>query len=174
MNNRTDSELYREVTRSNRRAFRELFERYWDKLFVYCFNILQKHEICEDIIQEIFIELWERRQERELHNVQGYLFRAVKLKTLNVIRNTAISAKHLGLLKKDEYRNTTEESVLHNELRLKIDQAVGRLPGKCKEVFILSRFEQLSHKTIADRMGISVQTVKNHINKALSILRETI
>lgn len=170
----SDSELYQDVVNGNQPAFKKLYNRFWNKLYIFSFNILRNQEICEDIVQEIFVELWDNRKEKKIENVQAYLFKAVKFKTLNVIRNTAISAKHLGLKGSDQPRNTTEENLHYNELKQTIDAKIDLLPAKCKEVFIMSRYEQLSNKEIAERLDISVQTVKNQITKALSILREGI
>ena len=168
----SDKELYNDVRLGGKKAFRILYERYWDKLYVYSFNIVKRQDFCEDIVQEIFIELWLKRNERMIDNMAAYLIKAAKFKSLNVIRNSSLSKMHLDLLNIDTPTNDTEQSVLINELTTSIDKAIASLPPKCREVFLLSRIEQLSNKEIAERLEISVQTVKNQISKALTILRD--
>ncbi len=132
----------------------------------------------EDVAQEIFAELWVKRNQLVIHtSVPAYLRRMAVTRTLNYIRDSRkynwddLDAPESGvsqaIVQPDILKSLEEE-----EIREKIDLAILRLPEKCRVVFLLSRMEEMSYAEIATQLGISVKTVENQIGKALKLLRQ--
>jgi len=167
----SDTELYLKIRNSNHKAFQEFYDKHWNKLFLYSYNIVESQAASEDIVQEIFIELWKNRQTRNIDNIMAYLWKAVKIKSLNVLRNNAITEKHLKLFNRPVIEKNIEQSIEFTETQKKIDRLISALPDRCEEIFRLSRFEDLSNLEISKKLNISVQTVKNQISKALSQIK---
>ncbi len=156
----------------HREAFDELYSRHWNYLFTATFNNLRDRDDSLDICQSVFLWLWEHRKTLNIKtNIRGYLYSSIKYKIANFIRSGKIRSSYF-----DELQRVDTESFHENELEIKelknlINQLVNELPEKCKEVFQLSRNENLTHKQIADKLGISEKTVDDHILRAIKKLR---
>jgi RNA polymerase sigma-70 factor (ECF subfamily) len=132
-------------------------------------------DVAEEIVQEVFIKLWERREELEFNSsVKSYLFRAVHNTSLNYLRHLKVREEHRQYAEERhqllsmEYSDGLEEKELEN----RIWDAIGRLPEQCARIFQMSRFEGLKYREIADKLGISPKTVEVQMGKALRRLRE--
>lgn len=149
-----------------------IFLREFDYLCRIAYRVLKDSNQSEDIVQDVFYEFWKKRDILEVRtSIRAYLKRAVINKTLNFIRDQKIRLDDDSSL---AYLDTKENIHLEleaNEMSEMIDKALEELPPKCRMVFVLSRFEQLSYQEIADQMEISTKTVENHISKALKRLR---
>ncbi len=161
----------------DRAAFAELYDRYWEKLVNVSFQRLKSRELAKELVQDLFVTLFVRRRElRPQSSLEAYLMTAVRNQVFRKFHLQA--SNNIGQAKlisvKQDMPELPDELLEAKELRVKIYQATELLPDKCREVFILSRFEQLSHKDIAEQLNISVSTVKKHITKALSIIRHEI
>lgn len=126
----------------------------------------------EDIVQDVFLKVWNSRDNIQTDRpLEGYLYTA----TTNASLNYLDSLSRLNKFRK-EFRPSTEEKTSQNislkELQLEVQKALDRLPPKCKVIFVLSRFEELRYKQIAEHLNISVKTVENQMGKALEIMRE--
>ena len=161
----------KEMSIGNERAFTRIFKKYWKGLYVYAFNMVNDRDLAQDMVQLLFEKLWTQRQELKIENLQGYLYRSLKYRILNHFRDSPPPTEELTEL--EFYWLTEEEDtgVEVKELEVKIQSLIDQLPDKCREVFVLSRFEHLSHSEIADRLKISISTVKNQVSKALRILK---
>lgn len=156
----------------DRPAFNELYEYYWKNLFLYAYKIYQDGAICQDIVQEVFINLWERNSENEILNIEAFLFRSVKNRIANRIRdlkwNDAIE---------DIVNSISSDEKPDNVIELKettslINEIIQNLPPRCQEIFRLSRFENKDNTTIAKELNLSIRTVETQISKALAQLRK--
>ncbi len=163
--------LLKRLKKGEGKVIEELFDTFWDKLYVFAFNIVSDSNVCDDIVQEIFTDLWVRRNELEIENLRGFLFQAVKFKSLKHIRSKKIAEQHLQRINQINVHNETEEKIYSEELMKLLDESIAKLPERCREIFILSRFDHLSNIQIADKLGLSIQTVKNQLSKALERLR---
>ncbi|TNE48330.1 MAG: RNA polymerase sigma-70 factor [Bacteroidetes bacterium] len=156
-------------------ALRTIFDRYYAQLLGDVFPYIQDEDTCQDLVQEVFVELWRKRSTIEIHtSLRAYLRRAAINRALNYIkvnRRTVLeetdSWKDTADLSSDEIQQQARQEGLEDALR----QAIEELPEKCRLVFSLSRFEQLSHKEIAEQLGISTKTIENQITKAMRLLR---
>src|SRR5688572_27606648 len=167
---RTDHELLDLLKTGDRFAFSVIYDRHCSALFRTAYNILGDTDISKDVVQEAFIMLFEKVNERVIINLQAYLFQTVKYQCFMHLRSGRIFEKHLDRMNLIIAANIVDEEIEAKELQSIIDQRIATLPERCREVFYLSRFESLSNKKIAERLKISHKTVENQITKALKIL----
>jgi RNA polymerase sigma-70 factor (family 1) len=151
---------------------------YWSDLYCYVYNILRNKLVCEEIIQETFFSLWNKRQELQItHSIRAYLFTAVKFQAINYIRSEKVKRDYAASyadFKKQSYDNSNEEYIQLSDLKGLIEEEVSRLPEKCQQIFRLSRNDHQSIKNIADLLNISHKTVENQLTKALRQLRSSL
>lgn len=171
---RTDQELLDLLKTGDRYAFTIIYDRHCSSLFRTALNILGDTDIAKDVVQETFIMLFEKINERTIGNLQAYLFQTVKYQCFMHFRSGRILEKHLNKMNSIIASNSVEEEIEANELQAAIDQRIAALPEKCREVFYLSRVESLPNKKIAERLKISHKTVENQITKALKILHSSV
>ena len=136
----------------------------------------------EDIVQDVFVEIWRRQDSVEFgEQIQAFLYRSIYTKAINLLKHKAVAENYSAAeiefyQKRTEYYQPDHSEVIkrieNRELRSEIRQAIDELPDKCKEVFKLSYLHDMKNKDIADVMGISLRTVEAHMYKALKILRE--
>lgn len=170
----SDQELTALLKEGDHAAFTEIYNRFWKVLLNLAYQRLKSVEASEELVQDLFISLFQRREELELQStLAAYLKTALKYRVFNLMRSEKVAIAHQDSLGRATYNApaTPEEIYEHSELRNKIYKVASRMPEKCREVFLMSRFEQLSQQEIADRLDISVSTVQKHITKALSILK---
>jgi RNA polymerase sigma-70 factor (ECF subfamily) len=154
--------------------FESLFKKWYAVLCPFVFRIVKDKEIAQDLVQDVFVKLWEKREQIEINiSVKSYLFRAC----MNAALNHEASRKKYKV-SNDESLNlslsaneSADDELNSSELQKKINEAIDSLPPGCKNIFVLSRFEELSYKEIAETLQISIKTVENQMGKALKILR---
>lgn len=169
----SDKKLIEQIAKRNDLAFGNFYDRHWDALFIAAYKVLKDEEICKDIVQEIFLGIWESQTLNDVENVRAYLLQAVRFKVLMTLRKNKISDRHLATIR-ELTANTTEDQLYFQELNDSIQDSINALPDKCQEIFRLSRFENLSNKEIAEKMNISVRTVETHISNALRSIRSKV
>ena len=155
----------------NQGSFERLFREFFPPLMAFARKILMDEDDAREVVQKVFIALWEKRQEIDLStSLKSYLFTSVHNRCLNAIRDRKkFSSEEVPEVTGEWDVSTQIESM---ELEDKIMEAVESLPEKCREVFELSRFDGLKYSEIAEHLNISVKTVENQMSKALKILRE--
>lgn len=169
-----DRELFRQLKKGDDAAFHAIYERYKGVLHLHAYKKIGNFEEAQDLIHELFETLWEKQSALpETTNLSGYLYTAVRNSVFNVFAHQKVQARYVESFQLfyNEQTNITDEEIRANELSKQIENEINALPEKMREVFILSRKQYLSHKEIAEKLDISEFTVKNHIKKALKILR---
>ncbi len=174
----SNHELMIRIKNSDHHAFKILYNRLWEPLYVRAFSILGDKNIAKDIVQDVWISFWERRQEINNDNIEGYLLRAVRFKVYNEFRNSKYRNKLIEEFVQN-YNPLLQTNNIEQVIQLKdtekiILKAVSTLPKKCKEVFELSRFEGLKNDEIAKKLNISKRTVETHISNALKVLKNNV
>lgn len=165
------------MRRGDKNAFDQIYWRYWHKLFMYSGKVVKDEEEAQDIVQDIFISLWQRRKSLgEIKCLSSYLHGAVRFKGFAYIRANLFKNNYLSSLRShlEDGNDSINEQINFKELNTILHGEIGKLPPKMREIFILSRVEQLTYKEIADRLNISDKTVKKQINRSLSIFRRTL
>jgi len=158
-------------------AFDEIYKRYWDKLYGAAYKRVKSPEAAEEIVQELFTDLWERRKILNIRSeLPVYLFSAIKYKVITYIHKEIVKNNyaHTHFSELSYYDNSTEEKILVDDLNSCLQSQVQLLPVKCKQVFEMSRNGHQSNKQIASQLGISEKTVENQITKALRRLRTSL
>lgn len=171
----TDDELLDLIRLHNdQAAFAEIYRRYWKVLINAAGKRINSMEVAEEIVQDVFVSFYLRRKEIHLQSsLEAYLRTALKYQVFKIYRSQKIHDDHVdNIILKHNIPPATPDALLEaSQLREQIYQAAEKMPEKCRQVFLLSRFEQLSHQDIANQLGISVGTVKKHITKAMNIMR---
>ncbi|GLB52548.1 DNA-directed RNA polymerase sigma-70 factor [Neptunitalea chrysea] len=169
--------LVKQVKASDEKAFRKLFNLLWEPLYYYAFSLLQEESLAKDMVQDVWIDFWERRKDIQNDNIKAYLYKAVRFRVLKELRNIKFSESHLEALKELHIENALEtddsDIITLDETKQLIEKKMEVLPEKCKEVFKLSRIDGLKNKEIAEELGISESTVENHITKAFKLLKKS-
>lgn len=172
-----DETLFAQMRLHDAKAFEVLFKRHYKPLCRRVNSMLNDEEATEDVVQQLFIKIWESRETLQTpDSVAAYLFTAARNRALNYIKSQSRKSSNETPLTHlhDEADNRTEENMDAKELQKALYAAIDALPEKRREVFVLSRFEGKSYKEIAEIMQISVKTVEAQMGKALSTLREFI
>lgn len=169
----TDQELFQLLKEDREAAIVVLFERHYTYVCQSAYRIISDDALAEDLAQDVFMGLWRRRKDLKITtSVKAYLKRAVINKALNHIRDQRM--KFADAEKMPELP-TSASGVVQNlekeELEKMIHKAIDLLPERCRIIFCLSRFDELSYQEIANELEISTKTVENQISKALKFLR---
>ncbi len=157
----------------NAALFESIFKGHFKGLHGYACSIVKDEATAEEMVQNVFLKLWERKEQIEIQqSATAYLYRSVYYECLNYLKHAKVRSAHQSRV---THHFSEAEPAVDNaavkELQLKIHEALKELPEQCRTVFQMSRYEELKYKSIADKLGISVKTVENHIGKALRILR---
>ncbi len=155
-------------------AFAEIYERYWEPLFRHALRMAKDNALAEDIVQEVFIALWNRIEQAELPFIVGsYLYTMVRNKFLNLVQHQTVCNNYL--LSLSDFlingESVTDHKCRENQLKLRIEEEVAQLPTKMRTVFEMSRNENKTHKEIALLLNISDKTVKKQVSNAVKVLR---
>ncbi len=155
-------------------SFELLFKAQFKGLHGYAFSIVKDMIAAEEVVQNVFYKLWERKGQIEIEtSLKAYLYKAVYNDSLNYIKHQKVRlayAAHVTRQSDKEAENASGK-VLAGELKGKIHRAMNELPEQCRTIFQLSRFEGLKYQEIANVLGLSIKTVENQMGKALKILR---
>ena len=175
MSTEQDNLLFSKLKQGDRQAFNQLFTKHYNRLCNFARGIFKRDDLAEETVQEVFINLWEQKEKIDVtKSVIAFLYTCV--------RNNAYNR-----IEKDKTRKVYEERFMQksnhvveidlndesgNQLIRLLKQAIELLPKKCREIFMMSRFEGLTYEEISEYMNISVKTVENHMGIAFHKLRE--
>lgn len=171
----SDDDLFKKLRLGNHDAFTAIFNRYWETLLNSAFKRLNDKEMAEEVVQEVLVNFYLRRMSISLAtSLKAYLNTALKYKVIDVYRANNLHQNKMDLLLTNAQfdQSNNVDTLELKELKKQIIDAAQTLPERCREVFILSRFDELTHQEIADRLGISTDTVKSHLNRALKIVKK--
>lgn len=171
LNKLSNQQLQDLLRQGHEDAFNEIYNRYWDVLYTYAFRIYTEEKICEDIIQEVFIRLWEKATSIDILNIEAYLFKAIKYRIASHIRDLKYTSIHIDTLQNIAVSTASENNLEYEEFEKLVFFQIDQLTPKCKKVFVLSRFELLSNSEISQTLKISIRTVEKHISDALKKLK---
>ncbi|HLT87642.1 MAG TPA: sigma-70 family RNA polymerase sigma factor [Sphingobacterium sp.] len=160
------------VRESDSLAFDELYHRTWKKLYTHSFQKLRDEDLAKDVVQEVFVDFWNKRQRRDILNVEAYLTQAVKFKVIDRFRKKNFIVEEIAnfadVLANSEFSDT---KLLDDELDKLLNHWIDQLPSKRKEIFLLKYEEGLSSEEIGKLLNISTKTVQNQILNATTFLR---
>ncbi|HEY8513326.1 MAG TPA: RNA polymerase sigma-70 factor [Cyclobacteriaceae bacterium] len=174
LHSRHDEEfLFASIRKGDKEAFAELFNRYWNTAFFIAYQKLRDQGAAEEVVQDLFISLWNKRESLAIHNFSSYLYACVKNKCLNYIESKIIEKKHWDYYKQfiPQADYETEKMVSYNTLLEAINTSMESLPKKTRRVFQLNRLEGRSVSEIANALNLSEKAIEYHLARSLKHLR---
>jgi len=174
----SDTELVRLLKAGDISVFDEIFKKYSRKIFQFAFGILKSKSDAEEIVQEVFFKVWENRDTIQEHLLfRSYLFTITYNTSISLIRIKLKEARfidHLKSIQVPPNQHSTSSELEFSELTTQAQDVIDQLPKRQKQIYLLSREDGLSYTEIAGKLNISVNTVENHMVKALGFLRENL
>jgi len=171
---KSDLSLIELLRSDDEKAFDKLFLKYYVSLCRFVFIYVKDQFASEEIVQELFINLWEQRKKITITtSFTSYLYTAAKNRSLNYLQKGKTRKLHENLTANEKISEVyvMDDMVTFNEIHLELSKAIEKLPQKCRQIFHLSRTENLSNAEIAKQLGISVKTVENQITIALKKIK---
>lgn len=170
----SDTKLLTQLKSGNHSAYNEIYNRYFDLMFIFAYKKLRDEELSKDFAQELFVSLWNKRDSlSENGKLSSYLYISIRSRIFDYFAHQRVETKYLDFLK--NYQITSSEPTDHlireKELAQYIEKEIQRLPRKMRQVFELSRKENLSHTEIAQRLKITENNVSQHLSNALKIFK---
>ena len=169
-----DEKLFAFIEQGDEVAFTQSYERYHKLLYVLAYRYLMSSDMAEDVVQHVFSRLWEFRSELRVGiSLKNYLFTMTKNHVLNLIRNenSAITKNYEMAQATSPYEDNLIEKLEKKELMSSFYKAVEMLPAQKRDICLMKVQEELTNQEIAERMNLSVNTIKTHYSEALKLLR---
>ena len=167
-----DWDFIQRINVKDEEAFRELFLRFRDYLVVFAMRYVDRLEVAEDLVQDVFIMVWESKKiYTSYQGFKAYLYESVQNKSKNYLKHQAVKEKYVSYIKTTEEESEDEYDLMQEEIYRELYVAVRKLPEKCRKVFELA-LEGKKNDEIAEILEISVLTVKSHKQNALHFLKE--
>jgi RNA polymerase sigma-70 factor (ECF subfamily) len=164
------------IQEGDRDAFREMYYAYYDKLCAFAAEYVGSMDRARDVVQEVFLTLWERRADWTLHgSLTSYLYQAVRNRALNASRNLDTRRRAYQVHQRRRVQacyRTAEDQAHYHQVSEVIHRAIDQLPPRRRMVFLLHRQHDLTYAEVAQTMGIAKKTVENQMGRALKFLRQ--
>lgn len=162
---------------TSKAEFETIFRMYYSNLCAYANKFVYDVDTSEEIVQEVFFQLWKQREEIGIStSLKSYLYRSVRNRSLNFIKHNRIKDEYENYSKQSKNNEVAspEDEIYASELEQKIVETIDQLPPERKKIFIMSRYDGLKYKEIAEKLNISIKTVENQMGKAIKYLRENL
>jgi RNA polymerase sigma-70 factor, ECF subfamily len=180
-----ESQIIKGLKNGDQSIFELLFHSYYNPLCSYALTFIKYADIAEELVQETFIKIWENHPNISIEvSLKSYLFRSVHNNCINYIKHRDVANKQTREIQEEiQYHsllanlNTSGSSldtIVSEELETYLDKVINKLPNECRKIFQLKRNEQLTYQEIADKLGVSVNTVKTQLLRAFEKLREAL
>jgi len=167
----SDKIIIEEIRQGNEQVYRSLFDNYYPSLMRFAHRFIFDKDACMDLVQDVFVTLWEKREEQEIKSLKWYLHTAVKNKCLVYVRNLGIKDKHQVYVLDSYLSEHSDEDILDPDLVKEVKNALDQLPKEMKRIFRLKYVHGLTMAEIAEDLDISVSTVKTQLGRAKVKLR---
>ncbi len=174
---KSDRQIFNEIKKGNLATFENLFRKHYQALCNYAGKYVKDLDKAEEVVQELFFKLWEKRDKLEINiSLKSYLYRSVYNGCLQYLNHRAIEIKYEAYYKKQnkEYNRDASENIRLQELSDIIHNTLNSLPERCRNIFLLNRYEGLKYREIAKKLSVSIKTVEANIGKALKLLRKNL
>lgn len=170
-----DEKLFALIEQGDEGAFTQAYERYHKLLYVLAYRYLMNAAMAEDVVQHVFTRLWEFRSELRVGiSLKNYLFTMTKNHVLNLIRNenSAVAKNYEMAQSAPAYEDNLVENLEKKEMMSSFYKALDMLPSQKREICLMKVEEELTNQEIAERMNLSINTIKTHYSEALKLLRK--
>jgi RNA polymerase sigma-70 factor (ECF subfamily) len=169
-----DNILISRIRNNSMEAFEVLFNRYKKKLYYFSYKYLKDHSDTEELVQTVFLSLWEHRKSLDDSlSIKNYIFKSAANNIYNQIKKKVVHDKYVehSLQRMDPDTNQTLDQIYYKDLKESIDAIIATLPPQQQKIFLLSRYEDLSSKEIAEKLNLSIRTIENQIYRVTKIIR---
>ncbi|HAZ03309.1 MAG: hypothetical protein A2W90_21160 [Bacteroidetes bacterium GWF2_42_66] len=167
-----EEQLFSKIKEGDEDAFNKAFDLYYPRLCFFADNIIHDFDLSRSVVQQVFVDLWIRRTNLDiLFSLKSYLFQAVKNEALDILKHRKVETKYLQSFREKDEQGWFHDQIEEAELNDRINIAIQELPPRCRDIFMLCRFEELKYSEIAERLNISVKTVEMQISIALKKIR---
>ena len=155
-------------------VFTSIFEAYYKDLVMFAFTFTKNSDNAEEIVQEVFVRLWEKRSDlRQQGSLKSYLLKSIQNLCIDEIRHQKVRDDYAGDKEIQQlYTNDTEDYILYTDLQNRLDDLLAQMPDEMAQTFRMNRFDGLKYQEIAQQLNVSLRTVESRIGKALQILRQ--
>jgi RNA polymerase sigma-70 factor (ECF subfamily) len=169
-----ENEIWLKIQGADENAFSTLFRDYYKRLYVFAARLVKDLESAENIVQDVFVKLWINKNEINItRSIKAYLYTAVKNQSLNYLeQNKRLISIDDSLNLPESNIDSPEENIIKNENYKAIQDAIGELPEKCRRIYLMKKYDDLSYKEISEVLGISINTVKTQMKRALKSLSD--
>jgi len=167
----SDRELIDGLKEGSSECFSETYERYWEGMYRVANNILRDSALAEDVVQEVFVSLWTKKEQLAVHNLKAYLYQSVRYSVFKVIRDGKANSHFYSRLQDITTELVVNEPWLFKEQEDFLNRMLTNMPEKSREVFQLSRQENMTYKQIAQRLNVSEKTVEKRMSCALRFFK---
>ena len=172
--NPTEEITWRQIQQKDIRVFENYYKEHYKEFFLVSYKYVKTTALAQEVVNDVFVKIWEDAERITIESsLKSYIYRSVINRSINALNKQKKELQNqweLAHLPEETYELKEIET---NELKIRLYKAIDALPEQCKKVFLMSRFDNLKQQEIADRLGISIKTVKNHITHALKRLRNS-
>jgi RNA polymerase sigma-70 factor (ECF subfamily) len=164
---------HKKIQQGNIKEFEKVFRDYYSPLCHFAFRYLKDMDSAEEIVQDLFYMYWKNRERIEITtSLKSYLYQATKNKCLKHIEHKSVEDRYTKeMLLQPNYEGAYSNNIETDELNQVIENTLNQLPDRCREIFVLNRFEGFKYQEIADKLSISIKTVEANMGKALKLFR---
>ena len=177
-----DQELLTRIKHNDKKAFEHIFHEYFHVLHEYANFYVENLQLAEDIVQDVFLKIWDTRNRLVIHtSLKGYLFRSIHNNCIQYLRHKVVVQDHHAihqaklkeaLLMNRLFFETGLTKLYENEIESLVHKAIDDLPGRTREIYVLSRHKYLKNSVIARKFNVTEKSIEYHITKALESLRK--
>ena len=177
-----NKDIWQQIQQGDKKAFEFIFRSYYSMLCSYAYDIISDYDQAREIVQDVFVRLWENRSLIEINSsIKSYFFRSVNNHCINYLKHNAMIKRQKENYQREIIEKSdlisgydeeyTLDSILYDGIEDDVNEAISQLPDQCRHIFLLSRFEHLSYEKIASQNNISINTVKTQLRRALEKVR---
>lgn len=170
-----DEIIWKKIKQKDSKAFESYYKKHYKAFFLMACKYLKDSLLAAEVVNDVFIKIWEDSEKITINNsLKAYLYKATINRSINELNKQKAQAQQINNLNFIADESYELQQMEENELRIKLYAAIDQLPEQCRKVFEMSRFEEMKQQEIADKLGISIKTVKNHITHALKEISRSV
>lgn len=166
--------VWQKIQQKNLDVFESYYKEHYKAFFLASYNYVKTTEVAQEIVNDVFLKIWEDAEKITIESsLKAYIYRAIINRSINALNKQKRESQNQRELEQTHQETYELREIEVNELKVQLYKAIDALPDQCKKVFVMSRMDGLKQQDIADKLGISIKTVKNHITHALKQLRKS-
>jgi RNA polymerase sigma-70 factor (family 1) len=168
-----DNDLLEAFQKGEKEAFIVIYERFWNRIFLIAYRSTKNREVSEDLVQNLFLKLWDKRDLLHIQQIEAYLHSSIRNSAIDYIHSQFVSNKYLDYLKMAApiEENNTDRVMAVSDLSMLIEEGLTQLPEKSRNIFRMNRLDHSPVEEIAQKLKISEKAVQYHLTKSLKVMR---